>query len=154
LSRPTGSRNKRSIALWDELEGDLDPVKCLSSVVTNPNKPDEIRISAAVALAPYKHSKLGLPPQPPPLVCTTMPALPHPACSGIRHAIENIEFLSALRRDGKLDAASADAAISDMRLIRDGLIEELKTLIAKAARVTNALKLLADCHHCREPIST
>jgi hypothetical protein len=139
--RQPGTRNKRTEAIWTKLEdrGDLDPIEYLSSLVTNEKTPPEQRIAAATALAPYRHSKCGLTPQAPPLVYTTVPPLPHPACTDIRQAIENLEFLAGLRREGRLDMAAADAAISDMRLVRDGLIEEAKALIARRGPVDQHL---------------
>ncbi len=60
--RPPGSRNKRSEALWAELDGDpnnIDPARYLNSIVSNKEKPDELRAQAATALLPYKYSKCG-----------------------------------------------------------------------------------------------
>ena len=60
--RPVGSRNKRSEALWAELEADpnnIDPAVYLNSIVSNKEKPDELRAQAATALLPYKYSKCG-----------------------------------------------------------------------------------------------
>jgi hypothetical protein len=134
LGRPIGSRNRRTVELWDRLEkrGDIDPADYLSSVVNNKRKPEEIRIQAAGLLLPYKYSKCGTTAQPLPLIYNTTPVeLPHPGAVELRQVVENLEYLSALRRDGKLDLAAADSLISDMRLIRDTLIEEAKLLLAQ-----------------------
>jgi hypothetical protein len=119
LGRPVGSRNKRTVELWGDLEkrGDLDPAKYLSSIVSDRNRPEELRLQAAGLLMPYKYSKHGAIPEPPPLVWVRQPVhLPHPHVTEIRQVVENIEYLSDLRRGGGLDLASADSLISDQRL--------------------------------------
>jgi hypothetical protein len=60
--RPKGSRNKRSTVLLPE--GDIDPAEHLSSVVSDPKQPAELRASAANMLLPYRYSKLGTIPAP------------------------------------------------------------------------------------------
>jgi hypothetical protein len=59
--RPVGSRNRRTNEIFNRLEarGDLDPADHLSSIVTDPNKPAELRAQAANFLMPYKYSKRG-----------------------------------------------------------------------------------------------
>src|SRR5262245_18048941 len=59
--RRLGSRNKRTAEIFHRLEsrGDLDPADLLSSIVTNNQEPQELRIQAAGLLMPYKHSKYG-----------------------------------------------------------------------------------------------
>jgi hypothetical protein len=132
--RPTGSRNKRTEAIWAKLEkrGDLDPVEYMSSLVANPKTPPELRLAAATALAPYRHSKCGLTPQPVPLVYVEHPVeLPHPRTTCVAHTLANIEHISALRRTGKLDQDTADRLVAEQRILRDGLIEEAKLLVAQ-----------------------
>jgi hypothetical protein len=138
--RPVGARNKRTQEIWEKLEkrGDLDPVEYLSSLVDNEQKPDEIRIAAAVALAPYKHSKRGLEPQPAPLVYVTAPVpLPYPRANTIEHTIRNIGHISALRRRGQLDQDTADRLVAEQRIIRDGLIEQAKLSVAQGGSLTH-----------------
>jgi hypothetical protein len=142
--RTPGVPNKRNAneELFHRLKerGDRDPADILSKIANDPNERKELVVQASIGLMPYKYSKKGLEPQPAPLVYSAVPALPHAACTSIRDAIENIEFLSALRRNGQLDQASADAAISDMRLIRDGLIEEQK--LVKEHAVPGDIRIL------------
>jgi hypothetical protein len=59
--RPPGSRNKRTAKLFNRLEarGDLDPADFLSSIITNPEEPKELRIQAAGLFMPYKYGKHG-----------------------------------------------------------------------------------------------
>jgi hypothetical protein len=57
--------------------------------------------------------------------------LPHPHVVELRQVIENTEYISDLRRAGKLDMAAADALISDQRLVRDALVEDNKHDIAR-----------------------
>jgi hypothetical protein len=142
--RPLGSRNKRTEAIWAKLEarGDLDPVEYLSSLVANEKTPPDQRIAAAIALAPYRHSKRGLEPQPVPLVYVTTPVeLPHPHVTSIPEVVANIEYLSGLRRDGKLDLAAADALISDMRLVRDALVEAAKLEVAQGGPPNQVIEI-------------
>jgi hypothetical protein len=62
--RRHGSRNKRTAEIFNRLEerGDLDPAELLSSIVTNNQEPQELRIQAAGLLMPYKYSKCGTAP--------------------------------------------------------------------------------------------
>jgi hypothetical protein len=132
--RPVGSRYKRDVELLARLEarGDRLAVDLLSEIGNNKNEAAALRIQALGIVAQYQSCRLGLIPAPVPPVYVTEPVeLPHPHATEIRHAIENIEHLSALRQTGKLDLVAADALISDQRLIRDGLVEEHKALIAQ-----------------------
>jgi hypothetical protein len=62
--RRHGSRNKRTAEIFNRLEsrGDLDPADLLSSIVTNTEESQELRIQAAGLLMPYKYSKCGTAP--------------------------------------------------------------------------------------------
>jgi hypothetical protein len=66
LGRPKGSRNKRTAELFQRLEarGDLDPADLLSSIVSNPEEPKELRIQASSVLLPYMHPKWQSTPSP------------------------------------------------------------------------------------------
>jgi hypothetical protein len=142
--RPVGARNRRTAEIWEKLEarGDLDPVEYLSSLVANEKTPPDQRIAAAIALAPYRHSKRGLEPQPAPLVyVTTEVVLPHSHVASVPEVIANIEYLSDLRRTGKLDQASADSLISDQRLIRDGIIEAAKLEAAQGGPTHQTIEI-------------
>jgi hypothetical protein len=91
---------------------------------------------------PYKYSKCGTTAQPLPLVFNTVPVdLPYPHVTEIRHVVENIEHLSGLRRDGRLDLASADSLISDQRLIRDALIEEARLVLAQGGEPNQTIRI-------------
>jgi hypothetical protein len=59
--RQLGSRNKRNAEIFHRLEsrGDTDPADLLSSIVTNNQEPNELRIQAAGLLMPYKYGKHG-----------------------------------------------------------------------------------------------
>jgi|SRR6516164_9866871 hypothetical protein len=59
--RRHGSRNKRTAEIFNRLEnrGDLDPADLLSSIVTNNQEANELRIQAAGLLMPYKYGKHG-----------------------------------------------------------------------------------------------
>jgi hypothetical protein len=88
-----------------------------------------LRIQAATAVAPYQTTKLGLVPQPAPLVYVEQPVeLPYPACTEIAHTLANIEHVSALRRTGRLDQDTADRLVAEQRILRDGLIEQAKLI--------------------------
>jgi hypothetical protein len=82
-------------------------------------------------LAPYQTAKLGLVPAPAPLVYIEAPELPHPHVSELLHVVENIEFLSALRREGKIDRAACDALVADQRIAGAHLIEHQKAIVAQ-----------------------
>jgi hypothetical protein len=64
--RRYGSRNKRTAEIFNRLEnrGDTDPADLLSSIVTNNQEPNELRIQAAGLLMPYKYGKHGSIPSP------------------------------------------------------------------------------------------
>jgi hypothetical protein len=76
-------------------------------------------------VAPYQTCKLGLVPQPVPLVRPI--ELPHPACIEIAHTIANIEAISGLRHTGQL----ADRLVAEQRIIRDTLVEQAKLVAAE-----------------------
>jgi hypothetical protein len=143
--RPPGSRNKRTEEIWAKLEkrGDLDPVEYLSSLVDNEKKPDEIRIAAAVALAPYRHSKKGLDPQPAPLVFVETPVeLPHPHVTEVGHVVANIEYLTNLRASGRLDLDACDRLISDQRILGANLIEAAKLEVARGGPKDQTIQIV------------
>ena len=78
--RPIGARNKRTVELWDRLEalGHRDCAEFLSSIVHDEKADANLRVTAASALMPYRHSKRGLTSEPPPkiFVETPRPAKP------------------------------------------------------------------------------
>jgi hypothetical protein len=132
--RPPGSRNKRDAELFDRLEkrGDRLAVDLLSEIANNENEPKQLRIQAMIGVAPYQTAKLGLIPQPTPLVFVAEPiALPYPKPLEIRHTLANIARLSAAWRRGDLDLATFEAALAEQRIVRDGLIEQQKLLVAQ-----------------------
>src|SRR5215471_21264807 len=59
--RRPGSRNRRTAEIFNRLEnrGDIDPADLLSSIVTNTQEQQELRIQAAGLLMPYKYGKHG-----------------------------------------------------------------------------------------------
>jgi hypothetical protein len=104
--RPVGSRNKRSEALWAELDADpntIDPARYLSSKVSDPNAPPELRIQAATALLPYKYSKCGS--------IIPLRFIPEPITVPIFKSIEEAEqFLNSIAvrlGAGEIDSQSA-----------------------------------------------
>jgi hypothetical protein len=132
--RPPGARNRRTQEIWDKLEaqGSTDPAEFLASVVDDSKADASLRVNAANALMPYKYSKRGLSSEPPPLVYVVETVeLPHAHATCITHTIENIEHVSQLRRTGKLDQDTSDRLVAEQRVIRDGLIEEAKLLVAQ-----------------------
>jgi hypothetical protein len=133
--RKPGSINKRSNEeLWRRLEarGDLDPADVLSGIASDLNERKELRIAAANGLMQYKYSKRGLASEPAPLVYVPEPVeLPHAHAACVADTIANIEHVSALRRAAKLDQDTADRLVAEQRIIRDGLIEEAKLLVAQ-----------------------
>ena len=122
--RKPGTRNRRTEALWGDLEakGDIDPAVYLSSVVSDPNKPEELRTTAASHLMPYKYGKRG----------TVNPArfidepLQLPLPTTIAQARENIAYISDLKAQGRLDIDTADSLIADNKAAAGILIEEAK----------------------------
>src|SRR5262252_7212616 len=96
--RRHGSRNKRTEEIFNRLEnrGDLDPADLLSSIVTNEKEQKELRIQAAGLLLPYKYSKAGtIPMPPPPLYIEQTINIPKPTT--IQQATQNIFFISELK---------------------------------------------------------
>jgi hypothetical protein len=131
--RPVGSRNKRDAELLDRLgkRGDRLAVDILSEIGNDKNETTALRIQALAVVAPYQTAKFGLVPAPPPLVYIEAPELPHPHVSELTHIVENIEFLSAARREGRIDQAACDALVSDQRIAGAHLIEHQKALAAQ-----------------------
>ena len=64
--RPVGVPNRRSRELAQRLKdrGDTDPADFLSSIVSNPNEPTELKVAASNYLLPYLYSKRGALPPP------------------------------------------------------------------------------------------
>jgi hypothetical protein len=122
--RPVGSRNRRTEALWGDLEakGDIDPAVHLSSIVSDPNQPAELRAAAANYLLPYKYSKRG------PVLSLRYieEPLQIPPPTSIAQARENIAFISNLKAQGRLDLDTADGLIADQKTAASILIEEAK----------------------------
>jgi hypothetical protein len=114
--RPVGARNKRTVELWDKLEklGHRDCAEFLSSIVHDEKADANLRVTAANSLMPYKYSKRGLTSEPPPLVYVTEPiVLPFEHATEVGHTLANIEAISDLRRNGKLDQDTADRLVAE-----------------------------------------
>jgi hypothetical protein len=141
--RAVGAKNKRTQEIADKLVGNRDPAAFLARLVADKTKPDELRLQASIALMPYKTAKFGLIPAPPPLVFVAQPVeLPHPACTEIAHTIANIEHISALRRDGRLDQDTADRLVAEQRIIRDTLVEQAKLLVAQGGPPRQDIRII------------
>src|SRR6516165_5864530 len=124
--RRPGSRNKRTAEIFHRLEnrGDIDPADLLSSIVTNPQEQQELRIQAAGLLMPYKYGKHG---SIPPLRYIDEPVqFPEPRT--IEQANKNIAYISNLKAQGLIDLDFANSLIADNTIIANNLIaeEELK----------------------------
>src|SRR6516162_8518251 len=120
--RPVGSRNKRTAEIFHRLEtrGDIDPADLLSSIVTNPQEQQELRIQAAGLLMPYKYGKHG---SIPPLRYIDEPIqLPEPQT--IEQANKNIAYISNLKAQGLIDLDFANSLIADNTTIAHNLIAE------------------------------
>ena len=118
--------NKRSTELENRLRnrGDVDPADLLSSIVTNNQEPNELRIQAAGLLMPYKYGKHG---SIPPLRYIDEPVqFPEPRT--IEQANKNIAYISNLKAQGLIDLDFANSLIADNTTIANNLIaeEELK----------------------------
>jgi hypothetical protein len=142
--RPVGSRNKRDAELLARLEarGDRLAVDLLSEIANDTKEPKPLRVQAMAVLAPYQTAKFGLVPAAPPQVFIEAPELPHPYVSELTHVVENIEFLSALRREGKLDLAAADALVADQRIAGAHLIEHQKAIAANPSLKPQQIQIL------------
>jgi len=120
--RRLGSRNKRTAEIFNRLEtrGDIDPADLLSSIVTNPQEQQELRIQAAGLLMPYKYGKHG---SIPPLRYINEPVqLPEPQT--IEQANRNIAYISNLKAQGLIDLDFANSLIADNTTIANNLIAE------------------------------
>src|SRR5215472_8357834 len=118
--RRLGSRNKRTAEIFNRLEtrGDIDPADLLSSIVTNPQEQQELRIQAAGLLMPYKYGKHG---SIPPLRYINEPVqLPEPQT--IEQANRNIAYISNLKAQGLIDLDFANSLIADNTTIPNTLI--------------------------------
>jgi hypothetical protein len=120
--RRLGSRNKRTAEIFHRLEtrGDIDPADRLSSIVTNPQEQQELRIQAAGLLMPYKYGKHG---SIPPLRYIDEPIqLSEPTT--IEQANKNIAYISNLKAQGLIDLDFANSLIADNTTIANNLIAE------------------------------
>jgi hypothetical protein len=99
--RPIGSRNRRTAEVFSILRarGDTDPADYFSSVLSNKNNSEELRMAAARELMPYMYSKAG-----------TLPALtifPTARFSAISEAEDYLAALPSLFSSCEIDAQSA-----------------------------------------------
>jgi hypothetical protein len=128
--RRHGSRNKRTAEIFNRLEnrGDIDPADLLSSIVTNPQEQQELRIQAAGLLMPYKYGKHGSIPVP--RYIDEPIQLPEPTT--IEQANKNIAYISNLKAQGLIDLDFANSLIADNATVVNNLIaeEELKYKIS------------------------
>jgi hypothetical protein len=130
LGRPKGSRNIRTVEIFQRLEhrGDLDPADFLSSVVTNTEETKELRIQAAGLLMPYKYSKCGA--QPVLLYIEQEIRLPYPDPTILAHARANIWYISQLKASKQIALEWGDNLIADQYKIIGTIVEETKLAIA------------------------
>jgi hypothetical protein len=132
--RARGSRNRRTQEVLDKIKarGDLDAIEYMSSVVTDTTLSHELRLAAAIAKAPYEHSKCGLTPQPQPLVFVSSPiAIPFPKADTLDQVRRNVERLSDAWRRGQMDEAAFKLAVDEQRVRRDTLVEAGKLQLAQ-----------------------
>src|SRR6516164_1878906 len=139
--RRHGSRNKRTAEIFNRLEnrGDLDPADLLSSIVTNNQEANELRIQAAGLLMPYKYGKHG---SIPPLRYIDEPIqLPEPQT--IEQANKNIAYISNLKAQGVIDLDFANSLIADNTTIANNLIaeEELRYKISPPEERDTVIKI-------------
>jgi hypothetical protein len=125
-SRPLGAPNKRSEELRRRLRdrGDTDPAEFLSSIVSSPNEPTELKIAASNGLLPYLYPKRGAVPTS--RYIDEPIQLPEPTT--IEQANKNIAYISNLKAQGLIDLDFANSLIADNTTIANNLIaeEELK----------------------------
>jgi hypothetical protein len=156
--RRHGSRNKRTEEIFNRLEnrGDLDPADLLSTIVTNPQEQQELRIQAAGLLMPYKYGKHG---SIPPLRYIDEPVqLPEPLT--IEQANKNIAYISNLKAQGLIDLDFANSLIADNTTIANNLIaeEELRFKINPpetrdtTIRIEGGLPQLPGCENLIMPV--
>jgi hypothetical protein len=156
--RRHGSRNKRTAEIFNRLEsrGDLDPADLLSSIVTNPQEAQELRIQAAGLLMPYKYGKHGS--IPPPRFIDEPIQLPEPVT--IEQANKNIAYISNLKAQGLIDLDFANSLIADNTTIANNLIaeEELKFKLYPPEQrdttitITGGLPQLPGCENLIMPV--
>src|SRR6516225_4626836 len=156
--RRPGSRNKRTAEIFNRLKnrGDIDPADLLSSIVTNPQEAQELRIQAAGLLMPYKYGKHG---SIPPLRYIDEPVqLPEPLT--IEQATKNIAYISNLKAQGLIDLDFANSLIADNTTIANNLIaeEELKFKISppetrdQTIHISGGLPQLPACENLIMPV--
>jgi hypothetical protein len=99
--RPIGARNRRTEQIWKILEarGDTDPLDYLSNIVTN-GRDENLRITAANYILPFKHSKRG----------------PTPAPRYVEDAIQVPEFVSVREAEDFLADISRRAGAGELEL--------------------------------------
>jgi hypothetical protein len=103
--RPSGSRNRRNEEVFAILRarGDTDPADYFSSILSNKNNSEEIRMAAARELMPYMYSKAGTLPAPRFFQQPTN----IPRFSSISEAEDYLAALPSLFSSCEIDAQSA-----------------------------------------------
>jgi hypothetical protein len=113
--RPLGSRNRRTKELEDLLtkRGDRDPLEFQSQIVSDNTIELEIRLAASIALAPYRHGKMGAVP---PLRYIEEPiVLPHPNPTMVDEVNANIAHINQAFAAGNLDIEFFNALLAGQR---------------------------------------
>jgi hypothetical protein len=130
--RPPGTRNKRDAELWSKFEarGDKDPAEFLSELVSNETEPKELRAQAANWLLPYKYAKRGAIPQSPEPRFINIEVRITKAMT-VSQGRENLQFISELKAEGRIDVEYADSLFVEHTKILDALIEEAKLIVAQ-----------------------
>ena len=111
--RTAGSRNVRTAEVIAELKarGDMDALLILSTLANDEVKPDDIRLRAAHALAPFCHSKAHVRVNPEP---ATLPSVSTP-----QEAAEALESVAKGLMGGQLDLDTGNAVIAALRALSE-----------------------------------
>jgi hypothetical protein len=113
--RPMGSRNRRTKELEELLtkRGDRDPLEFQSQIVSDNTIDLEIRLAASIALAPYRHGKMGAVP---PLRYIEEPfVLPNPSPTTLDEVNANIGHINQAFAAGHLDIEFYNALLAGQR---------------------------------------
>ena len=113
--RPLGSRNRRTKELEELLtkRGDRDPLEFQSQIVSDNTIDLEIRLQASIALAPYRHGKMGAVP---PLRYIEHPfELPIPNPTTLEEVGTNTSHINQAYAAGTLDADACALLLTGQR---------------------------------------
>jgi hypothetical protein len=139
--RAPGTPNKRSEELRIRLKnrGDVDPADFCSSIVSNTNETNDLRLQAANYLMPYLYPKRGAITES--SFIDFQVEFPHPEPKTITQSNANILHLCNLMAQGQIDQTWGDKLVAIQCRVRDGLVDDAKLASDNASHGDQVIRI-------------